>query len=504
VQAALQILEGVSTELADASLSFDLGSPPDYMTGRASFSTDAMLARIDESPKRAIRTDYVDAWRDYGRKVSAEYSFNFIPSRNVFSVLYGRDRTPFVHYSIEIEPQDFSMEAEQDRSKFYTTLDISVEVTDSEDNLVVSRDKEIFLQMNPGQLEQVGSSPFSYQDDFPLIPGEYNVSVILRNRVSRQYTVAEREVKVPRVSEGGPVLSDIILGFRTETKSGELGSKELRAFQIGNLQIQPSAENLFVLGETVHAFMQAEGLAPDYGFHFSLLDGEEVLQEKRTLMEDYQGGPVLERFHLTQMIGGSYELKVQVTDPTNNVVAERSAPVQLSPRSDIARPWIYRVSFNPNTPGVLALARGDQLWRMNRFGAAQQEFQNAFDESKGELPLARWKLAEAYIRASNPDAALELLTPIEARFPRQYEVVAGLGFAHYLKDDYDKAAEYLSRAVELRPAGVTLLNALGHSYLKLGDIGQAKPLLERSLAMDPNQVVPKELLASIEGNRKQQ
>jgi tetratricopeptide (TPR) repeat protein len=321
--------------------------------------------------------------------------------------------------------------------------------------------------------------------------------------VSRQYTVAERDIQVPSVSEDEPVLSDIILGFRTEMTDGEIGSKELRTFQIGNLQIQPSAENLFVLGETVHAFLQAEGVPPDYGLEFSLLNGDEILQEKRTVMRDYRGGPVLERFPLTGMMGGNYELKVRLVDPSDNVVAERSAPIQLSPRSDLPRPWIYRVSFNPDTPGLLALARGDQLWRMNKFAAAQQEFQTAFEQSQGELPLARWKLAEAHIRSNEPDAALELLLPIESRFPQQYEVVAGLGFAHYLKSDYEKAAEYLSRAVQLRPAGVTLLNALGESLLKLGKLGEAKPVLERSLAMDPNQAVAQELLASIEEKTKE-
>ena len=41
-----------------------------------------------------------------------------------------------------------------------------------------------------------------YQDDFPLIPGDYLVSVIVRNRVVSRYTVAETEI---------PALGDPIL-----------------------------------------------------------------------------------------------------------------------------------------------------------------------------------------------------------------------------------------------------------------------------------------------------
>jgi Flp pilus assembly protein TadD len=150
---------------------------------------------------------------------------------------------------------------------------------------------------------------------------------------------------------------------------------------------------------------------------------------------------------------------------------------------------------------VLALARGDQLWRKNQYGAAQKEFEKAFEQSQGELPLAQWKLAEAYIRSDDADSALEMLLPIESRFPQQYEVVAGLGFAHYLKSDFEKAVDYLSRAMRLRPAGTTLLTALGESHLKLGQVEQARTLLERSLAMDPNQEAARNLLASIEGKK---
>ena len=51
--------------------------------------------------------------------------------------------------------------------------------------------------------------------------------------------------------------------------------------------------------------------------------------------------------------------------------------------------------------------------------------------------------------------------------------------------------------MQLRPADTTLLNALGESYLKIGDKEKAQEALERSLSMDPSQETTKELLASI-------
>jgi GWxTD domain-containing protein len=498
IEVVLEKLTDVSPELARASLSYDTSEPPDMTGGRPSLGTGIMLARVEESPKRAIRTDYADAWRRYGDKVSAEYSFNFVPSRNIFSVLIGPEQTPFVHYSIEIDPQNFTMETDEDRSKFYTTLDVSFEVSNSEGRLIIANDKEVYIELSPSQAQQVGPAPFSYQDDFPLLAGDYKVSVILRNRVIKQYTVAERDITVPSFSADTPTLSDVIVGFRTELKGGDLEPDELRTFQIGNLQVHPSAESVFVLGDTAHVFLQVIGAEPSYGLHFTLMNGEEVLQERTTKVEDYQGGPVVERFPLTGMMGGRYEMRVRLLDPSGNGVAERSSPVTVSPRSMIARPWSYRSSFNTRTPGLLALARGDQLWHLERHAEAEKEFERAVAESQGKFPLARWKLGEAYIRSEKPDKAMEMLAPLEADFANQYEVIAGLGYAHYLKADFEKAADYLSRAMQIRPADATLLNALGESFIKTGELEKAKEALERSLAMDPDQEVTKELLSQLE------
>jgi GWxTD domain-containing protein len=495
MEGVINTLREVSPELARASLSYDTSERGDPISGRPSLGTEIMLANVEESPKRAIHTDYADAWRRYGNRVSAEYSFNYVPSRSLFAILVGPENTPFLHYSIEIDAQNFTMETDENRTEFYTTLDVSLEVRDLEEQLVVVHDKPVFLKLTPSQAQQIRTSPFSYQDDFPLVPGDYKVSVILRNRILKQYTVAEQEVQVPSYV-GAPTLSDIVLGFRTEQKGQGIQLEEMRTFQVGSLQVYPSADHVFPLGETVHAFLQVVGADPDYGLKFSLSDREEALQERSTRVGDYQGGPVLEPFTLTDMVGGTYELRVELVDPSGSIADWKSAMVQVSPRSSIMRPWNYRASFNTTTPGLLELAKGDQLWKLKRYQEAQSELEKAVAAGNEALPMARWKLAEAHIRAGRADPALELLLPMEEALPQQYEVIAGIGYAYYLKVDYPRAVAYLERAMGLRPADTTLLNALGESYLKVGSSEKAKPLFERSLDMNPDQEAVRQLLAA--------
>ena len=500
---ALGVLRRISPELVRASLSFDTSEPADVISGRPSLGHDLMISRVEESPKRAVRADYADAYLRYGERVSADYSFNFVPSRSLFTVLEGPHGTPFVHYTLEIDAENFNLATDEDQIKYYTTLDISLEVRDLEGNLVLAKDRAVYLEVTPSQLLQIRLSPFAYQEDFPLVPGDYSVSVTLRNRVGKRYTVAEHDLHVESTSKEGPALSDVILGFRIELVEG--GAKgEMRAFQIGNLRIHPAPEGVFTIGETVHLFSQLHNAGPGYRLRFAIRSSEQVFQERTTEIEDYQGGPVIEQFLLTDMVGGDYELQTQLMDASGSVVAEKSARLQVSPRTSILRPgFIHQITFNVSEPGLLSFARGEQLLNLKRFEEASKELEEAVAANNPQLPMVRWKLAALYIASEQPDRAMELLLPMEEDFSGEYEVVGGLGLSFYLKGDFPKATEYMERAIELRPPDTLLLNALGYCHLQLGNAEKAKDAFERSLELDPEQNIVKELLVSVDKNESE-
>ena len=494
----LAVLNRVSPALARASLSLDPADPADFVHGQPSLGTDFLMTKIYESTRRSIRTDYVDAWQRYGKKVAVEYSFNYVPSRSVFAVLAGPENKPFVHYSIEIDPGNFTLETDDDGSKFYTTLDVSLEVADRAGVLVMGSENEAYLELTPSQLQQVLVSSFAYQANFPLVPGDYQVNVILRNRVSRQYAVAEQDLRVDPIPSDRPALSDIVVGFRAELTSETVNVGELRTFQIGNLLMHPSGDAVFAIGDTVHVFFQVLGADPDCQLHFALLNGEEIAQQRSTRVSDYDGGPIMEQFRLTKMAGGNYVLRVQLADPSGNVVAEKLARLAVSPRSSVVRPWTYRRSFNTREPGRIALARGEQFLALKRYQDARLELEIAAASREVELTSARWRLAGLLIQAGETDRALELLRPLEKDYPNQYEVQAGLGIALYLENDLSQAVFYLERAVGIRPPDPSVLNALGDSYQRLGNFLKAKEFFQRSLELSPDQGAIRERLAALE------
>ena len=495
-RAAVRALRQVSAELASASLSFDTSEPADLSSGRPALGTGIMIARIEDSPKRAIRTDYADAWLQYGNRVSAEYSFNFVPSRHVFSVLADPSGTALVHYSVEIDPENFSLETDEEKSKYYTTLDLTVEARTKDGTLVFANDKEAFIELSPSQMNEIQTQPFAYQDDFPLVPGDYTVTVIVRNRIIRQYTVAEAELTIPRFTESEPALTGVVLAFDSRTVGGVPDDGVVRTYQVGNVRVQPAAGNLFVIGDTVHLLTQAFGASSAHKVVFELRNRDEVMASLESVVE--ANGMVLDHLKLDNMVGGDFEISARLVSPSGQTLSSRTVPITVSPRSVAFRPGIvYRRGINTRVPGLLSMMRGDQLWTLGEIDEAKVALQAALSADPRMIP-ARVRLAEVHLWEGDPDKALELLKPLEEPFPNQYEVVAGLGRAVHLKGDYASAVEYLERARALKPPDTALLNALGDSHQRLGNSDKAREAFQRSLELDADQPAVRERLSELD------
>jgi GWxTD domain-containing protein len=485
---AFDSLYRISPELARASLTFDATAPVDRKdTSVALLGTELMLARIEESPKRAVRTDYVDGWLRYGKRVSADYSFNFVPSRSTFAVLLGPGGAPFLQYAVEIDFENFPMETDEARTKYYTTVDVSLEIRDRAGVLVLADDKESYVELSRSQVESGSGSSFSYQDGLPLVSGDFNVTVILRNRVLHQYTVAEREVKVGATGPGMPSLSDIVLGFQIEEDPALATGGALKTFEVSGLRVQPATDGLFAIGDTAHVFFQVGSAGAGDRIRVALHEGERIVRQHELPAADYVTRPVDQRLDLSNLAGGNYEVRVQLVG-REGVLVEKTAALTLSPRTAVPRPgFTARRSFDAEEPGMLAMTLGDQLWSLGRFDEARLKLEEAAAANNPKLPMAEWKLAGAYVRSREPDRALALLLPLQSEYGNQYEVALGLGLSYYLKGELSDAARFLERASTIRPAGTGLLNALGDIYLRLERPADARRVLEQSLGLDPAQ-----------------
>ena len=339
-------------------------------------------------------------------------------------------------------------------------------------------------------METIQSAPVAYQDDFPLVPGTYTVSVILRNRALKNYTVAESQLEVPAFSETTPALADVILAHNVSMAGGSTEADEVRTFQFGGVRLDPTTGQLFAIGDTINVFTQAYAPPEGSRVRFQLITETDTHDEVERELTPESGGGVTAELSTLGMTGGNYRIRTTLVGPGSETLDEKIVDIVLSPRTAVARPeFTYRRGFNTKLPGLLALVRGDQLWSLGQFEAAQVDYEAAVAANNPNLPHAKWKLAAAYLRGNDADRALALLTPIEEQFGQQFEVLAGLGLSYYLKNDYEKTVGYLERAIEIRPPDTSMLNALADSHQRIGNTDEAKAYFERSLELDPSQEV---------------
>lgn len=504
---AYEALQRVDAELANASLSFDPSEPGDWTTGRASMATDLLMARVEDSPRRAIRSDYADAWLRYRDRVSTEYSFNFVESRGVFGITGGPEDTPFVHFSVEIDPQNFTLETDEDQTRFYTTLDISVEAVDEDEVTVLTLDRPAFLELTRSQVDQVRSSPFAYQDSVPLLPGVYEVSVIVRNRAAQQFTVFEDTLDLSDAALGGAGgsdarLVDVIPGFDSNLLVDAPSEDLVRTFQIGSVEVKPAAGGVFALGDTLHAFAPVLGAEEGQVVRFRILNedagapGDQVLSEAEEPVRGTRA--VVARLPLDVGVGGNYWLAAQLEDETGTVLDRRERRIQVSPRAGVPRSgFVYRRGFNSEVPGLLALVRGDQFLALSRFEEALAEYEAAVAAGNPQLPAARWKLAHGYLQTGRVPEAASLLEPMEEAFPDSHEVATGLGFVRFFQDRFEESVEHLERAIGLRAPVPTVLNVLAEAYDRTGRPADARATFERSLELNADQPQVRERLAAL-------
>ena len=507
--AAVDVLEGVSMDLARASLTVDLTEPVgSFLAARNSrqpltsfvkvpINVDAVIAAIEDTPRRRVSVDYLDAYMRYKDKVTADYSFRFVPSRPYVTILFGPEGTPFVHYSLELSPENFSLQANEEGTTFYTTLDVTAEVRDVNGNLMAMSESSPYLELTSSQMQAVGSLPFAYHDDFPLLPGDYRLSLILKNRATKQFTAAESELRV-EAPPPGPALGGLVVGYKAELTGAAEGSNLHRAFQVGREILYPAIDGTFTPSETAYAMVQTWNAPPTYRLRLSLSSENAPGQPREREVGSYEGDVAIEAFVLVGLESGAHRLHAELLDESGRLVSERVAELTVSPRTSIPRAgFVYRHSFNTETPGLLAIARGQQHMVRGEIAEAESAYRQTVEAGNPSLIAANWKLATVLLYSGKPDEALALLIPLAERFADEPEVAEGLGLAYYQKQSYAEAVRHLERAITLRPPDYTLLNALGDSYQNLGQPEKAREVFERSLALNPAQEAVKARLETL-------
>ncbi|MFW6159951.1 MAG: GWxTD domain-containing protein [Acidobacteriota bacterium] len=482
-QAAYENLREFEPDLAEVSLNLIPGERS-TVGGRPSMSSDLLIQRVETTPIREIEEKYARKFLEYKDIVEVEYSTNYIDSESLIKILQSPSGMTFIHYAIE--PERLSVNQYED--KYYTTLKVNGSVTNSEGKAIYQFEREINLEFNKEQMSQISRRPLSIRDMFPLIPGEYSLSILLKNEVSKEFTSLEKNIYIPE-EETDIQISPLILAYNSEIKP--VPDRRLRPFQIGvhNLYIQ--ANRVFLNSDTLHIAFQLFGLTQELRergvVSFDFFKGEEKYRSiQRNLKELPVSEGIVESFSLQDFIPAHYRIKVSLLNGERELVFENEQFV-ITHLENIARPWIYSKLLPAEQDPVYSYTLGAQYFLSGQMDKARKKLEKAYESNPGSVENAV-TLSRLYMELNEYKKIDSLLSSFfdEDEAP-PYEAHFILGKAKQALGKYGEAIDIFDKAIERFGLNSNLLNAVGECYFSLGKVKEAAVAWQRSLELNPNQ-----------------
>lgn len=474
---ALEVIKAINAELAKAAISY---LPEEQQDGFSSLTSQTIIATIKSLPEKKFPSAYVKNYLSYKDLVEVDYSHNFINS-NAVARVFPEGEHYFIHWSIEPDKINFA----EVNGVYSATYELTVRLEDLRGQPVLSRTEEVPLRLNREQFQTRSRQRLAFQDLFPVLPGEYKLLILLKNKTARDFTSWETSLKVPG-TDSGRFLSPLVLYHA----ASPLQAGRVKAFSFKGQEYLVSARNEFSPTEKLQVLcwlLSDRGWPAEATIQFCLrsLDSE-ASPECRTVLlkEALQPGNILrlEPVDLGQVRPGYYRVEVSLNDGNKILETVRENLIVLS-QPALTAPWVLgRVHGAMPSPDFLRMLAGQHFLKGNYQGARKilEEILASRDEPESRLLLARTLFALGDYRGSLTAA----LTVYETNRDREAAKVIALDYAR-LKD-WTSARGYvdglLAEATE-----VSVLNLAAEVYQNLGEREQAIKFLEKSLSLLPDQ-----------------
>jgi GWxTD domain-containing protein len=470
-------------ELAAVSMSLIPGETSSVL-GRPSLSSQMLLQQVETAGWKTVEEKYARKFLEYKDLVEVEYSANYMDSDSLFRVFQAPNGLAFVHYALE--PARLSV-AEYN-GRYYANFQVNGTLTGEDGRLVYQFEKTLTPSFDQQQLNDVQRQPFIVHDMFPVVPGSYRLSLLVKNDVSKEFTTVDQNITVLD-RQAGPRMMPLLLAYKAAPAAP--GADRLRPFQLAGNQLYAQSNRVFVRSETLHLAFQVLDLPAEVRnegeLAFTFLQNDQPFRTfSRPLSAAAGAHEYLESVPLEDFSPAHYRATVALVFRSQTLVST-SDEFDVTHREAIPRPWVYaKVMPGPDDP-IFQYLIGGQLFSLGRLAEARA----ALERAAAAQPDA-WEyalvLAQVCLASGDPGRSVGLLEPFLGREKAaKYEIYVVLGKALQNAGRLERAVQVLEDAVTHYGVNTALLNAIGECYLGLGRKEDARAVWERSLQLSPDQ-----------------
>jgi len=483
-------------QLADLSMSL---IPGEYVYGTYPTPTSDILisSKIPKLGYDSVKDGYAEKLLKYKDVVEVEYTANYIENDARVQVTRDAGGRAFVHYLIE--PARLSIERFE--GIYRTTIDVNGIVSDASGKTIYQFDRRIPLELNDEQFARIRDRLMSFQDVFPLIEGDYKLSLLWKNTASKEFTSLDATINIPPAQT--LTLSTPILANRVVRNPAF--ASQVKPFTVGETQIVSSPRNDFTVQDTMTLFCEVGGLTDELKAQGSLVitlsrNDQVVNAVTKSLAGASEPLRILEEFPLANFVPDYYTASVALVDGARTELLTSKSSFYISLQTALPRSWIMYAPLPPPADAFYINARGMQYERAGNTAKAQPLLEEACRRAPGSVPYAL-DLARLYVELKDYAAVEKLATPFY-QAKKNYEFAEALGQSAQALGRYPEAVAYYKDYLTYFGTNIHVLNAIGDCYVKTGDFAGAATVWKKSLELSPSQPELKKKLADIQDKIK--
>jgi tetratricopeptide (TPR) repeat protein len=483
--AAYEMLRDVlGFDVADATLSaFPGRSGPDNM-----LPSVILTKEVETYPQKRVVDDYAYEYLENKTIVEVDYSVNYINNLTQIQVLEQNPGLFFVNYSIQ--PNNLSVYSYQ--GNYNADVRMSIRVQDEAGKTVVQHIRDFPIRLKKNQINSIGQRPFRLNDSFPLVPGQYKISLLWENTGSKEFTSVEKDILVPEPE--WLIMSPLILSRRMSTHPDKDAS--IRSFQVGNLQFYPALLRKFSQADSLHLFFQIFGLTDELKekgeIEYALYKKDRKIPLLSKKASDWENDRnIFQEFALEKFPPGDYKITASLLSDNEQVLSD-TQEFSIS-EMEIPDPWIMSQPNPVRGNPIYYYIKGNQYLNKGELNKARAELEKACfiipDSLDFALSYAKILMVSKEYRMSKG-----ILMPFVEAKKKDFDLFYFIAKSSHEMGQLEEAIDYYHRALSQKGRIFEILNAIGDCHLELGEKDKAVEAWERSLKEKPDQEKIKTLI----------
>ena len=462
-----------------------------------------ILADIIESPKKNVNAGYATHFLDYIGMVSTEYMTNYVMSEADLALiqdpLMGLN---FLHFSIA--PDTISIDYYEPRDQYYCNfrLDVSLRI---EDDIIFQYAKNFPFYFSEEDLSKIKSSGLAIEDSFPVIEGNYKLTVLLQNSVGKEFTVFEKQIEIPEDS-GVPQIIGPFLGYKFQSFQSDVHipfkvlDRKLVVDPKKTFSSSDDVSFLFILSNIDQSLWEEGKVAV-------LINGlKKTNPSKKSMSLQLKNYPFKRILSMTfsfpakDLSPDYYDVTLSLIDKYGNTVDEKTNNFIRSPLDAISHPIVHAKSFplSNNFAYFYMLAR--QYDQIKEYEKARTNYEKAY-KMKPDFKKGFIEYAHFLQKIEKFEESLELIEKLKEDEKLRFEYYLVKGKAYMGMNQYKQAIENLLEGNKIYNSDTRLLNSLGFCYYKTGEKNKALDALKASMRLNSTQKEIERLIQEIEKSR---